>query len=573
MSFDTILAKSPSIIYRPGVASSKLAVETWAEVQAFIALRTGAVIVYVDDSVTSPAPVPGASGITDCGGRVEIRSALTDSLGTSVLVIQDGATLRDLSIIRGVEVQCDTQGVTPALDFTSVDGGNLLLKDFSTLSNANTATQPAILIANGKTLFLNMEEGALILNAPAVPLFSVAAGGLLQMWALDATSLSAANPGFASGAGNVELNYDNASASFFGLVGDPTPPALPGITGAYTKTNVDNVWATKAIDPATFNAPAVGNVPTFDGTKWQAQAPSGGGVSVVTATFLVTTVNALAAMQAGGQLPAAGIIPVRVDGFGGGGGAPGNQGGSPTAGSGGGGAQYHSTVIYIDLSHAFDVNIGPAGLGSLGTPNGSGIAPNDGTAGGPTTILDSTAGQTIWAALGANGATAIGSATGFSGQPGGCYADPGGTITQPVPNPSTSGTIIPINYLPGSGGRGGQNAGVNASAGSAAMTSLGGLFEGGAGGTNGGAGTNTDGHGGGGGAAGPLGPGGVGGNGTPVGSGLPGGNGTSAAANTGAGGGAGGGGPNGGPQNGSNGGDGGSGWMRMTFYVGATIVS
>jgi hypothetical protein len=259
-----------SIIYRPGAASAGDHVATWPEVQAFITTTDGKCIVYVDDSIVSPAPVSGA--ITDCQGRVELRSALNDSVNTSVLLIPDGSTLRNLSIIRGLEVQCDTRGVTPALDFTSASGGNLLLKDFAFLSNAATATQPAVVIAGGKTLFLNMEEGSLILNAPAVPLFSVAALGLLQMWALDATDLSAANPGFASGAGNVELNYDNASASFFGVAGDPTPPALPGIAGTYTKNNVDDVWAQKAIDPATFNAPALNDVPVFDGTKWQAQA-------------------------------------------------------------------------------------------------------------------------------------------------------------------------------------------------------------------------------------------------------------------------------------------------------------
>ncbi len=296
-------------------------------------------------------------------------------------------------------------------------------------------------------------------------------------------------------------------------------------------------------------------------------APSG----VVVKTVLATTPNVLAALQPS-LLPASGTIAVQVEGFGGGGGAPGNLGGSPTSGAGGGGAQYHSAVLNIDLTHAFDVTIGAGGLGGPGLPNGSGGVPLDGGPGGATQLSDATAGQVIWTAVGANGATSIGSTTGFSGQPGGQYADPGATITQPVPSATTSGAIIPINYLPGSGGRGGQNAGVNAAAGSAAMVSLGGLWEGGTGGTNGGAGTNTDGHGGGGGAAGPRGVGGAGGNGKAVGTGLPGDDGASAAANTGAGGGAGGGGPNGGPQNGSNGGNGGSGWMRLTFYLNTQVA-
>lgn len=285
-----------SIIYKPGTASAGDHVATWAEVQTFIATTDGKCIVYVDDSITSPAPVSGA--ITDCQGRVELRSALNDAVNTSVLLIPDGSTLRDLSIIRGLEVQCDTRGVTPALDFTSASGGNLLIKDFGFLSNAATATQPAIAIAAAKTLFLNMEEGSLILNAPAVPLFSVAATSLLQMWALDATDLSAANPGFASGAGDVELNYDNASAHFFGVAGDPTPPALPGITGTYTKNNVDDVWVTKALDTTTFSTPALNDVPHFDGTKWvAAPVPASGILSEQTiaasGAFVPTTVDVL----------------------------------------------------------------------------------------------------------------------------------------------------------------------------------------------------------------------------------------------------------------------------------------
>jgi len=239
--YDTILAKSPFIIYKPGGVTAGLVVTTWAQVQEFIAYREGAVIVYVDDSIVSPASVPGASGLTDCGGRVEIRTAYSDSEASAVLLVQDGATLRNLSIIRGAEVQCDTRGGTPALDWTAADGGNLLIKDFGSLSNAATATQPAITIAAATTLFLNMEEGALILNAPAVPLFSVAATGLLQVWALDATDLSSANPGFAMGAGNVALNYDNASAHFFGAANFFVPPPLPGITGTYHTVNVDAI--------------------------------------------------------------------------------------------------------------------------------------------------------------------------------------------------------------------------------------------------------------------------------------------------------------------------------------------
>jgi len=266
-----------SCIYQPGGTSAGDVFTTWAEVKTFIqASSNGKCIVYVDDSIVSPAPVDSATGITDCRGRVELRAAKNDSTNTSVLEIENGATLRDLSIIRGIELRCSTTSATPSLDFTSVDGGNLLIKDFGALSNAARALQPAITIAAGITLFLDMEEGSLILNASA-PLFSIAATGLLQMWVLDASDLSGANPGFASGAGDVQLNYDNSSATFFGTVGFPDPPSLPGLTGTYTTTNVDNVWQSKPIDQATFDAPSGGNLPVYSSTdsKWRSLAMSG----------------------------------------------------------------------------------------------------------------------------------------------------------------------------------------------------------------------------------------------------------------------------------------------------------
>lgn len=224
-----------AIIYQPGVPSAGDHVATWPEVQTFIAATGGKCIVYVDDSIVSPAPVSGATGITDCKGRVELRAAKNDAVGTSVLQIQDGATLRDLSIVRGLEVQCDTRSPTRALDFTSAGGGNLLVKDFGAISNAATATSPAAAVAAGLSFFLNMEEGSLILNASLVPFFSIPATASLELFLLDS---STCDPGYASGAGDVLLNYDGTSARFF--TPNFVPPALPGITGTYHTINVDS---------------------------------------------------------------------------------------------------------------------------------------------------------------------------------------------------------------------------------------------------------------------------------------------------------------------------------------------
>lgn len=267
--YDTILAKSPAIIYQPGGVTQGVTVTTWAEVQTFISLREGAVTVYVDDSITSPAPVPALSGITDCQGRVTIKDASPDSVNTPVLEIEAGATLRNLSFIVGVEVQSNATTPTPSLDYTTPNGGNLSISEFGALSNAGTATQPAIVVPAGQTFFLHLDTGDLILNAPAVPLFSLAATATLTPDIFNASVLPA---NYASGAGDVFLIYDNASAKFFAIADVPSP--LPGLTGTYKTVNLDAVLpnpgpqaqATWFIDPQNVTGLADDNNSGIDAT-------------------------------------------------------------------------------------------------------------------------------------------------------------------------------------------------------------------------------------------------------------------------------------------------------------------
>src|SRR5271166_3677947 len=89
-----------AIIYKPGGVSAGDTVATWPEVQTFITKSDGKCIVYVDDSITTPAPVPGASGTTACFGRVELRPFSNDPTTQTVLQIQAGATLLDLFAVR-----------------------------------------------------------------------------------------------------------------------------------------------------------------------------------------------------------------------------------------------------------------------------------------------------------------------------------------------------------------------------------------------------------------------------------------------------------------------------------------
>ena len=256
MSYDTILAKSPSIIYRPGGVAGGLVVTTWAEVQAFIALREGAVVVYVDDSIVSPALVPGATGVTECFGRVEIRPYAIDPNAVTVLQIEPGATLQNLTTVSALELRCNAQSLVPSLAWTVTSGGGVLNINQAALSNAATATEPIIFIAAGKqvTLFVN-SLSFIIGRAPAVPLVNVSdPTALLLVLGLNGSTFTA---GYAEGPGTVRLEYDNVTGNSFSPVAG-VPPPLPLLTGPYVADNLDSTfpspgpWSQAAffIDPA-----------------------------------------------------------------------------------------------------------------------------------------------------------------------------------------------------------------------------------------------------------------------------------------------------------------------------------
>jgi hypothetical protein len=233
MSYDTLLAKSPSIIYRPGGVAGGLVATTWAEVQSFIAFRTGAVIVYVDDSIVSPALVPGVSGVTECFGRVELRPFKLDSVLFSVLEIQDGATLDNLYQVTDLELRMNSQSATPSLTWTGLPtGGFLMLWQFGFLSQAVAATHPGIVVPAGTSMLISVDMGAIIagegFNTPVVPPIAVP---LTATLAITDYNNSVVFPNFASGTGGITLNYDDSSASFFSP--EATPPAVPAFTGSY----------------------------------------------------------------------------------------------------------------------------------------------------------------------------------------------------------------------------------------------------------------------------------------------------------------------------------------------------
>jgi hypothetical protein len=280
--------------------------------------------------------------------------------------------------------------------------------------------------------------------------------------------------------------------------------------------------------------------------------------------FLASAVNVFAAFTD------AGIVSVKVSGFGGGGGGGGGCGGENAApntpGPGGGGAGsslLKSIVIDIDMSHQIDVVVGAGGLGGAGGPPGApgGIfGGNTGGSGGTTYLVDQTAAPPMILAAFAGGSGAV-----------------GGTNIANVITPGAGGVAFPgsdarttlantFGFV--AAGSPGRTSGASSFQGNPNDSAIGTtpatpLWPGGAPGNSPTPGSS--GGAGGGGGAGVGGPGGFGGTGVAA---AVGGNGGAGGANTGAGGGGGAGGGTaiGGPgSNGGNGGDGGSGLMELAF--------
>jgi hypothetical protein len=453
-----------SVIYKPGVASAGDSVATWPEVQVVIAASHGKCVVYVDDSVVSPAPIPGATGVTECFGRVELRPFKIDSVNFSVLEIQDGATLDNLYQVTDLELRMNCQSATPSLTWTGTPtGGFLMLWQFGYLSQATTATQPGIVVPAGTQMLITVDNGSIIAGQdftnPVVPPIAVPA---TATFAITSYNNSDVFPNFASGSGTIELTYDDSSASFF------TPPGVAPLIPAFTGT--------------------------YDAFQdW---------VSPIEQTFTATTANIF---QSG---PKTGVRPVTFRGCGGGGGGGGGSGGTASdpgsGGAAGGAAAYQEVTVDVDFSHQINVVVDVGGLGGVGGSGGGGAGANGGD-GGPTYVIDAVTNVVLCAFLGASGGT-------------GGVSTSGGilVITQGGSNISGQQYAGGTGFV-GAGGIGG-GPGTAGSPGVANAVSIGAplgppalspVWLPGTGGTSGDA---TQGGGGGGGGQGPFGNGGNGGN-------------------------------------------------------------
>ena len=547
MSHDTILAKTPSVIYRPGAASSDLALATWTEVQEFIAFRQGACIVYVDDSLTggAGAAVPSASGVTDGFGRLELRPYRQD--GNQVaLVIQDGATLKGLYRVAGtLGIYCDTQGATPALDWDYTPGSSgasavpiFYVEEEATIGNTPTATEPAVVVPAGKQLAWNFDSrGGILLLAPGA-IF------LVQL--------------------------TNAATTFFAIHAE-SAQICEGGSFANVVTGGPLTTAIFQFDSSTLSLSPV--TPSFVvGTLISEQTDS----HVVELTFTASATDVLAALQTPTMttlraLPTSGSVRVDVEGFGGSGGGGGGGGGDmgvPGGGGGGsGGARYQRAGITIDLSHRLDVTVGAGGpAGAAGAPT---LAGGNGGDGASSTVLDFNTNVFLVAFPGSTGGEGGNSASVNNYRHGGA-SYPGAWIPTA---PAESGPADPaLKYGMGffaAGGKGAPITGFAIQSGAAGQPNAPSLNLPAGGGTTfwhagaGGVGGTTS-NGGGGGGAGIFADGGAGGAEAPAGS--PGNPGGSAAANSGAGAGGGAGGVSN-TDAGGAGGAGSDGWVKLSLVA------
>ena len=277
-------ATQGAIIYKPGGVSAGNVVATWAEVQAFITSLLGCCTVFVDDSITSPALVPGGSGLTECYGRVEFRDHLVDATAYSVLQIEDGATINNPFLFTTLEVRCNCKSSTPSIAFSgSTNGGYLQMREFAKLSNASTATQSAVLVPAGKTLSIELATECSFTQNVAHPLFSVPATAALIV---DAFAGSHIDNQWATGAGNVTLTYDSSTLGAFTSPG--TAATASGVSGTYT-TGLLDVYPPASILQA---SAATGNTLRWSGSAWGPAALNlAGGANYVTGALPITNIG------------------------------------------------------------------------------------------------------------------------------------------------------------------------------------------------------------------------------------------------------------------------------------------
>jgi hypothetical protein len=199
------------VIFRPGGVASYLVKTDWDDIKAIIESAEGLVHVEVDDSIVSPAVIPGSSGFIDCRGFVTLSSIQHAGPGAPRLLIEDGATLHDLRGVQALDVLCASRTV-PSISlsptrFMAVERGAIIELDAS-------ATIPAFEVAPGDfNAFLLSLGNFSTAAAPGVSLMNIGAGGTLVWVVTDLTN--GAGTDIVSGpVGSTWLMLHDASSDF-----------------------------------------------------------------------------------------------------------------------------------------------------------------------------------------------------------------------------------------------------------------------------------------------------------------------------------------------------------------------
>ncbi len=246
MSYDAIIARSPFIIWQPGGTASGVTVTTWAAVQKFIAAREGAVTVYVDDSITSPAPVP--AGTTDCEGRVTFASAVDKIVpAQTAMSLADNAVLLNPAGFDGfLHVIC-LGASQPNMQLTS---GRVVLVQYGAKID-NQGSQPVVSLgADQFGAFVFEVGGSFQANPSQLVDMPVAPAGVFML-VFDNGGFQSSNNVITGVAGtNASLTTDASLANSF-------IPSNPGFSGTFNVNFVDHAQlvAYSPADPANWSPP------------------------------------------------------------------------------------------------------------------------------------------------------------------------------------------------------------------------------------------------------------------------------------------------------------------------------
>jgi hypothetical protein len=228
------------IIYRPGGVSADNVYATWPEVVTACNNSNECLIVYVDDSIVSPAMI---TSNLDCKGRVEFRPA-TQSINATVKF----------------EFMQDIQLTDPSFSGVMVVGGNTNLNSNIVLSNSylmfmvhgtmfqNTVGSllPIIDIPDGNGNVIGFNLGSSMSTNNAIPLINVGSGSTLIL-AQYSMSVPFGNNVISSTDGTAQLilEYDSTGNSVLvnpGYTGSTVlNPVSKAISTNYNDTTVPSV--------------------------------------------------------------------------------------------------------------------------------------------------------------------------------------------------------------------------------------------------------------------------------------------------------------------------------------------